>query len=65
MRVVHSGAQLKAGLRAPDRLLTGGLLPLRSVRERMKKHTLMTPRMMTPEMSALVTVFIWKAGVFK
>ncbi len=53
-----SGAQLKAGLRAPDKVLTGALLPLRRVREKMKKQTLMTPRMITPEMSALVTVFI-------
>lgn len=53
-----SGAQLKAGLRTPDMVLTGALLPLRRVREKMKKQTLMTPRMITPEMSALVTVFI-------
>lgn len=53
-----SGGQLKAGLRTPDRLLTGVLLPLRRVREKMKKQTLMTPRIITPEMSALVTVFI-------
>ena len=53
-----SGAQLKAGLRTPDRVLMGVLLPLRRVREKMKKQTLMTPRMITPEMRALVTVFI-------
>ena len=52
------GAQLKAGLRTPDRLLTGGVLPLRRVTEKMKKQTLMTPKMITPEMRALVTVFI-------
>lgn len=40
-------------------------MPLRRVRERMKKQTLMTPRMITPEMSALVTVFIWNAGAFR
>lgn len=53
-----SGVQLKAGLRTPDRVLIGVLLPLRRVREKMKKQTLMTPRMITPEMRALVTVFI-------
>lgn len=40
-------------------------MPLRRVRERTKKQTLMTPRMITPEMSALVTVFIWNAGAFR
>lgn len=60
-----SWVQLKAGLRTPDRLLTGVLLPLRSVREKMKKQMLMTPRMITPEISALVTVFIWKTGAFR
>lgn len=60
-----SGVQLKAGLRAPDRLLTGAPLPLRRVREKMKKQTLMTPRMIMPEMSALVTVFIWNAGALR
>lgn len=60
-----SWVQLKDGLRTPDRLLTGVLLPLRSVREKMKKQMLMTPRMITPEMSALVTVFIWKTGTFR
>ncbi|TNN53184.1 hypothetical protein EYF80_036603 [Liparis tanakae] len=44
---------LKAGFRTPDRVLTGALLPLRRVREKTKKQTLMTPRMITPEMSAL------------
>lgn len=53
-----SGAQLKAGLWAPDSVLTGVLLPLRRVREKMKKQALITPRMITPEISALVTVFI-------
>lgn len=59
------GAQLKAGLRTPDSVLTGVLLPLRRVREKMKKQTLMTPKMITPEMSALVTVFIWNTGAFR
>lgn len=31
----------------------------------MKKQTLMTPRMITPEISALVTVFIWNTGEFR
>lgn len=53
-----SGAQLKAGLWTPDTLRTGALLPFRRLSEKMKKQTLMTPRMITPEISALVTVFI-------
>lgn len=60
-----SGAQLKAGLWTPDTLRTGALLPLRRLSEKMKKQTLMTPRMITPEISALVTVFIWNTGDFR
>lgn len=62
---VHSCIQLSVGLWTPDTLVTGKLLPLRSVREKMKKQMLMTPKMITPEMSTLVTVFIWNSGVFR
>lgn len=55
---LRSGTQLKAGLWTPDAPRTEALLPLRRLSEKMKKQTLMTPRMMTPEISALVTVFI-------
>lgn len=51
-------AQLKAGLWVPDPLLTGVLLPLRRVREKMKKQMVMVPRIITPEISVLVTAFI-------
>lgn len=61
----RSDAQLKAGLWTPETLRTGALLPFRRLSEKMKKQTLMTPRMITPEISALVTVFIWNAGVFR
>ena len=60
----RSGCQLKAGFRTPDMTVDGALLPLRRVREKMKKQRLITPRMMMPEMSALVTVFIRKTGLF-
>lgn len=60
-----SGAQLKAGLGTPETLRTGALLPLRRRSEKMKKQTLTTPRMITPEISALVTVFIWNPGDFR
>lgn len=56
--VLHRDAQLKAGLWTPDRPRTGALLPLRRLSEKMKKQTLTTPRMITPEIRALVTVFI-------
>lgn len=59
------GAQLKAALWTPDTLRPGALLPLRRLSEKMKKQTLMTPRMITPEISALVTVFIWNTGEFR
>lgn len=55
---------MKAGFRTPDRELGAALVRLRRVREKMKKHRLMTPRMITPEMSALVTVFIRNTGLF-
>jgi hypothetical protein len=45
-------------------MVGGALLPLRRVRDKMKKHRLITPRMMMPEISALVTVFIRNTGLF-
>ena len=57
-------AQLKAGFRAPDTMPAGTLLPLRSVSDSTKKHTLTTPRMTTPERRALVTALIRNAGGF-
>lgn len=55
---MSSGTQLKVRFRTPDRVPTGALLPFRRVRDMMKKHRHMTPRMIMPEMSAMVIVFV-------
>lgn len=55
---------MKAGLWEPDSTVGGGFLPLSSVRERMKKQALMTARMMTPEIRALVTESGRSRGLF-
>lgn len=57
--------QLKVGLRTPTPPMAGESLPLRRVRDKMRKQALKMPRMITPEMSKLVTVFIWKAGALR
>lgn len=56
--------QLKTGFRMPLRTELLGQFLCRRVREQTKKKMLEIPRMTMPEISTLVTVFIWKGGPF-